>query len=116
MFKYKEEHSLQERAEEVSRIISKWPGRIPIIMEKSPTSHLLSLPKNRFLCPGGYSVHNFIGSLRRTINLPKDVALFVFINGHEIASGEASMKTIYDQKKDEDGFLYVMFSEQEVMG
>ena len=46
----------------------------------------------------------------------RDTALFIFVNGKELVTGDASMTAIYEQKKDEDGFLYMIYSDQDVMG
>lgn len=116
MFSYKEENSLAKRTQESEGIKRKWPGKIPIIIERSPTSQLEALPKSKFLCQAEYTVLQFLGCLRKKMNLLRDVALFVFVNGTELFSGDASMSAIYESKKDEDGFLYLTISDQEVMG
>mmetsp|Transcript_2717 Transcript_2717/g.4237 ORF Transcript_2717/g.4237 Transcript_2717/m.4237 type:complete len:118 (+) Transcript_2717:36-389(+) len=116
MFTFKEENSFSKRLAEVQKISSKWPDRIPIILEKAKTSRLEDIPKNKFLCPPEYTVQQFLGCIRKKVKLSRDTALFVFVNGTELVSGDASMKNIYDQKKDEDGFLYMIYSDQEVMG
>ena len=116
MFRFKEENSLSKRIVESQKAIAKWPGRVPIILEKSPNSRLDDLAKNKLLCPSEYNIQQFVGSIRKKVNLPRDTALFIFVNGTELVSGEVSMNAIYEEKKDPDGFLYIMFSEQEVMG
>ena len=110
MFRFKEENSLAKRVAESQKIISKWPGRVPIIMEKAPQSRLAELPKSKFLCPADYSVQQFIGNIRKKVDLPKDVALFMYVNGVDLVSGDNIMSTIYEQKRDEDGFLYIVLS------
>ena len=116
MFRFKEENSLEKRSAESQKIVNKWPGRIPIIMEKAATSRLPELAKSKFLCPSEYSVQQFLGCIRKKTDLPRDTALFIFVNGRDLVSGETSMSAVYEQKRDEDGFLYILFSDQEVMG
>ena len=116
MFKFKEEIALDKRTEEVQKILAKWPGKIPIILEKSQTSQLDEISKTKFLCPSDYTVQQFLGCIRKKIKLRKDTALFIFVNGKELVTGDASMSAIYQMKKDQDGFLYMIYSDQDVMG
>jgi len=116
MFKFKDETTIEKRREEVAKITSKWPGRIPIILEKSKNSQLEDIPKSKFLCPSDYSVQQFLGCIRKKVKMRRDTALFIFVNGRELVTGDSSMQGIYEQKKDEDGFLYMIYSDQDVMG
>ena len=85
-------------------------------MLELPTSRLPPLPRNKYLCPTHLSVHQFVGCIRKKAQMPKDVALFVFINGNELVTATSSMSELYELRKEEDGFLYVQLSDQEVMG
>ena len=116
MFQFKLDNSFEKRQEAVNKITTKWPGRIPIILQKAKNSRLEEIPKNKFLCPPEYSVQQFLSCIRKKVKLSRDTALFVFVNGRDLVSGDASMCSIYEQKKDEDGFMYMIYSDQEVMG
>ena len=116
MFRFKEEVALEKRSEEVQKILSKWPGKVPIILEKSQNSKLDEISKTKFLCPPDYTVQQFLGCIRKKIKLRRDTALFIFVNGKELVTGDASMSAIYQMKKDQDGFLYMIYSDQDVMG
>ena len=86
MFRFKEENSLAKRSSESLKILSKWPDKVPIIMEKSANSRVEDFPKNKFLCPADYSVHQFLSSVRKKINVGKDTALFVFMTVNRVTS------------------------------
>lgn len=116
MFNYKAQNPLEKRKSELAVIMKNWPDRIPIILEKDPRSELECIPKNKFLCPYDYSVQKFLTSIRIKVNLPKDVALFIFVNGNDLVTGDATMKEIYDKKKDEDGYIYMTYSNHPVLG
>ena len=116
MFRFKENNSLDKRISEVKKIVTRWPGRIPIILERSRHSRLEEFDKCKFLCPNDYTVQQFLGCLRKKIKMSRDKALFVFVNGSELVSGDTAMAQVYDSKKDEDGFIYMIYSEQEVLG
>ena len=116
MFKYKDSNSFDKRVSEVRKITTRWPGRIPVILERSKGCGLPEFEKSKFLCPSEYTVQQFLTCLRKKIQLPRDKALFVFVNGKELVSGDCPMPQVYETKKDEDGFLYMIYSEQEVLG
>lgn len=116
MFRFKEANPLEKRIAEVQKITTRWPGRIPVILEKARNSALEEFEKSKFLCPSDYTVQQFLSCLRKKIKMSRDKALFVFINGKELVSGDSPMAQVYESKKDEDGFLYMIYSEQEVLG
>ncbi|CAG9315659.1 unnamed protein product [Blepharisma stoltei] len=116
MFRYKEEKTLDERKHETEKIQSRWPEKIPIILEKDSRCTLEALPKSKFLCSNDFTVQQFTASIRKKLNLDKSAGVFIFIGGKELLSGEALMREVYQQKKDEDGFLYMLYSEHEVLG
>ena len=49
------------------------------------------------------------------MSLPAEKALFLFINGI-VPSSSSLLSTIYDQQKDEDGFLYVKYTFENTFG
>ncbi|CAG9323877.1 unnamed protein product [Blepharisma stoltei] len=116
MFNYKAQNPLEKRKAECESIMKSWPDRIPIILEKDPRSQLESIQKFKFLCPYDYTVQKFLTSIRLKVNLPKDVALFLFVNGIDLMTGDSTMKEIYERKKDEDGFIYLNYSDHPVLG
>mmetsp|Transcript_27556 Transcript_27556/g.27238 ORF Transcript_27556/g.27238 Transcript_27556/m.27238 type:complete len:117 (+) Transcript_27556:34-384(+) len=116
MFRYKEEKTLIERKSETRIIQTKWPEKLPIILEKDPRCTLEALPKIKFLCSNDYTVQQFTASIRKKLNLDPSAGIFIFIGGKELLTGEALMSEVYQAKKDEDGFLYMLYSQHEVLG
>lgn len=116
MFRYKENNSPDKRITEANKIVRRYPDSIPVILERSPHSSLEEFGMSKLLCPNNYTVQQFIEDMRKKIKLSRDKALFAFVNGSELISGDTPMTQVYDQKKDEDGFLYMILSEQEVLG
>ena len=114
---YKATHSLHDRWSEASRIIEKYPDRVPIICERS---HLASkdcphIDKNKYLIPNDLTVGQFIYVLRKRMKLPPEKALFLFVNGTIIPTSHM-MCQIYDAYKDEDCFLYITCSYENTFG
>ena len=116
MFRFKENNTLDKRVAEVRKITTRWPGRIPVILERARNSRLEEFEKSKFLCPNEYTVQQFLSCLRKKIKMSRDKALFVFVNGKELVTGDTPMAHLYESKKDEDGFIYMIYSEQEVLG
>lgn len=116
MFRFKENNTYEKRVAEVTKITTRWPGRIPVILERAKNSRLEEFEKSKFLCPNEYTVQQFLSCLRKKIKMSRDKALFVFVNGNELVTGDTPMVQVYESKKDEDGFLYMIYSEQEVLG
>lgn len=54
--------------------------------------------------------------LRKKLQLRKELALFVFVNGTDLVTGDTLMRELYASRQDEDGFVYMTYSEQEVLG
>ena len=116
-FNFKALHSLQERYEESSRILKKYPERIPIICERSTssTSDCPEIDKNKFLVNIDLTVGQFIYVIRRRIVIPQDKALFILVNGF-IPCSSQYLSDIYSYHKDMDGFLYITYSYENTFG
>lgn len=53
MASFRESHTLDKRIGEARRIREKFPGRVPVIVEKSARSDVPVIDKQKFLVPGG---------------------------------------------------------------
>ena len=114
---FKNQHSVKDRTEESSRIMQKYPERIPIICERS--SHTSSdcpiIDKNKYLVNIDLTIGQFIYVIRKRMQLPHEKALFLFINGF-IPSTSQHIGDIYSFHKDQDGFLYITYSYENTFG
>lgn len=111
--------SVQERfaknKAESEKIIKRYPERIPVICEKKKGSLIADIDKHKYLVPKDLLVGQFLYVIRRRIQLPADKAMFVFV-GHTVAPTSQMMSHIYEQHKNEDGFLYMTYSGEETFG
>ncbi|KAF3677024.1 Autophagy-related protein 8C [Capsicum annuum] len=69
----------------------------------------------RYLVPADLTVGQFVYVIRKRIKLSAEKAIFIFIDNVLPPTG-AIMSAIYDEKKDEDGFLYVTYSGENTFG
>ena len=53
--------------------------------------------------------------IRKRLRLASEKAIFLFVSGNIPSSGSI-MSVLYDNYKDEDGFLYISYSEENVFG
>ena len=114
---FQEKHTLEERSLEFKRIHDKYPERIPIIVEKmlKATDDIPDLEKKKFLVPPSITFGQFIYIIRSRITLSPEKAIFVFIN-NIIPSNTQSVRSIYEEYKHEDGFLYCQYSGESTFG
>ncbi|KAF7828408.1 autophagy-related protein 8f-like [Senna tora] len=116
---FKQEHDLEKRRAEAARIREKYPDRIPIylkvIVEKAERSDIPSIDKKKYLVPADLTVGQFVYVIRKRIKLSAEKAIFIFVDNVLPPTG-AIMSAIYEEKKDEDGFLYVTYSGENTFG
>lgn len=115
---FKEQHSFEKRKTESERILAKYPDRIPIIVEKfngKNDSKLDDINKKKFLAPPDITIGQFMYIIRNRLKLTEDKALFIFIN-KTLPATAATLNTIYENNKDDDGFLYVSYSSESTFG
>ncbi|XP_031098112.1 autophagy-related protein 8f [Ipomoea triloba] len=112
---FKQEHDLVKRRAEAARIREKYPDRIPVIVEKAERSDIPNIDKKKYLVPADLTVGQFVYVIRKRIKLSAEKAIFIFVDNVLPPTG-AIMSAIYDEKKDEDGFLYVTYSGENTFG
>ena len=115
MSSFQTENPYDKRVSESNRIREKYPDRIPVICERDDRSDIPDIDKKKYLVPSDLTVGQFICVIRKRIKLAPEKALFVFID--DMLPPTASlMATIYEQKKSDDGFLYVKYASESTFG
>ncbi|CAH1451319.1 unnamed protein product [Lactuca virosa] len=112
---FKQEHDLEKRRAEAARIREKYPDRIPVIVEKGERSDVPNIDKKKYLVPADLTVGQFVYVIRKRIKLSAEKAIFIFVDNALPPTG-AIMSAIYEEKKDDDGFLYVTYSGENTFG
>ena len=76
------------RKQEAQKILEKYPDRIPIICEKDPKSKMKDIDKTKYLVPSDLTLSQFTYIVRKRLQLDKNSALFILVNGkHAITGG-----------------------------
>ncbi|OWB63244.1 hypothetical protein B5S31_g3213 [[Candida] boidinii] len=112
---FKSEHPFEKRKAEAERIRSKFADRIPVICEKAPGSDIPDIDKRKYLVPCDLTVGQFVYVIRKRIHLPSEKAIFLFVNDI-LPPTAAIINTVYESNKDEDGFLYFLYSGENTFG
>ena len=115
MVNFKGSKSEEERLAESTKIIEKYPDKIPVIVEKYSKSSIKNIDKNKYLVSGDMTMSQFIYIIRKRIKLKSSEALFFFVN-NILCNNSQSMIEIYNLYKDKDGFLYIEYSAENTFG
>lgn len=115
MFNFREKFTLEERIEESSKITAKYPDRVPIIVEAKPKSNLQDLDKHKYLVPREMTMGQFLYVIRKRLKLKPEQAIFVFVDNKMPATSEL-ITTLYERSKNEDGFMYILYSGENTFG
>lgn len=113
---YKAERPLAERAAECKRILSKYPDRLPVIVERADKTRFEDLDRKKFLVPKDFTLGQFYYIVRKRVRLEPEDALFLLI-GRMIPPASALMGELYETHRDsQDGFLYVAMTDESIYG
>ncbi len=104
-----------KRLEESIRIRAKYTDRIPIIVTKANNCDLPDIDKHKFLAPNDLTIGQFIHVIRKRIKLSPEKAIFIFIN-NVLPPISGSLISIYNELKNDDGFLYIVYNGETVFG
>ncbi|KAI4374784.1 hypothetical protein MLD38_012736 [Melastoma candidum] len=112
---FKSEHPLERRQAEAARIREKYPDRIPVIVEKADRSDIPDIDKKKYLVPADLTIGQFVYVVRKRIKLSAEKAIFIFVK-NILPPTAAMMSAMYEEHKDEDGFLYMTYSGENTFG
>ncbi|RXI09592.1 hypothetical protein DVH24_036056 [Malus domestica] len=97
---FKDEFKFDQRIEESRDMVTKYPDRVPVIVEKYARSNLPQMEKKRLKVVLVTSIQTSPGP---------GTALFVFVKD-TMPQTASLMDSVYESFKDVDGFLYLCYS------
>tara|TARA_B110000495_G_scaffold200214_1_gene215020 strand:- start:60 stop:404 length:345 start_codon:yes stop_codon:yes gene_type:complete len=112
---FKSKNNFELRKKEADKITLKYPNRIPIIIEKYENSILNDIDKTKYLVPKDLNMNQFMYIIRKRVKLDNSQSIFFLIN-NKLCPSNTPMSTIYDDNKDEDGFLYIIYTSENTFG
>jgi GABA(A) receptor-associated protein len=113
---FRKKFPFEARKEESSRIMEKYPSRVPVICERTGTTDVPLIDKRKYLVPDDLVMGQFMHVIRRRLKLDPAKAIFLFINNRVMPSTSETLAAIYHEHKDADGFLYITYSGENTFG
>lgn len=114
---FKQEFSFEKRLEEATRVLEKYPDKVPIICEKykNASNDCPDIDKKKYLVTRDLTMGQFLYIVRKRLKMPPEKAIFLFV-GNSISPSSSSINDVYNSKVDKDGFLYITYSPENVFG
>lgn len=102
---------------ELTKIQTKWPGRIPVFVlrSRSASPDLPVLPRQKFVVPRSLTLGQFMYVVRKHLTIPPEQALFLFI-GNTLPTTNTMMFELYDRYKSPDGALRIIYTSESTFG
>lgn len=115
--KFKQRISLEERKKEASRILEKYPDRIPMIIERSNAcKNIDEIDRQKYLVPCDLTMGQFMFVIRKRIKLDSSQGLYFYVNRNNMVTSSEIISNVYHNHKDKDGFLYVEYAGESTFG
>lgn len=128
---FTEKYSIEERKNEIQRIILKHPERVPVYINKDHNSTINDITRHKFLVPENLTIGEFMMVIRKNIKLLPEQAIILFIqtvdNDIILAPTSETIGSIYYKnvlsfknddkyKNNIDGYLYLIYSGENTFG
>ena len=113
--KFKLKSTFEKRKQESDNIKKKYPDRIPIIVQKHVKSTLNEVDKCKYLVPKDMTMGQFLFVIRRRVKLEPSHALFITVNGL-MATAMKTIGEVYETEQDDDGFVYMLYTNENTFG
>ncbi len=116
--KYIESISFEDRKKRSNSLLSKYPDKIPVILEKSKKDkYLPKIDKSKLLVAHDMTVATVLQLLKKNIKTDEKTAIYIMVSNKNIMlSGSQSITDIYNNHKNDDGFLYLEYCTENVFG
>jgi len=114
-WQFQEDHEFDSRVQESQKIRSRYPDRIPVIVERAENSTIDVIDKRKYLVPNDITVAQFMWIIRKRIDLSPEKAIFLFVD-KIVPQSSWTMGELYQNHKDRDGFLYIAYSGESTFG
>ena len=112
---FKTKNDFAQRLSESNKIMEKYPQRVPIIVEKCNKSQINDIDKHKYLVPKDLNMNQFVYIIRKRIKLDKSQSIFLMVN-NTVCPSNIPICNVYNDHKDEDGFLYVKYTGENTFG
>jgi len=115
---FKDNPNVLYTKEEAIRVLTKYPDRIPIIVNRCNTAgpDVPHIDKHKFLVPSDLTMGQFQYVIRKRLAVSPEKALFLFVN-NAIVPTSSLVSSVYEEYQDEDTLhLYVTYAMENTFG
>ena len=103
-----------------TELLKKYPDHVPVIIKRSPSDKILrDIDKEKYLIPKNLKVSEIYLIIRKKITLDSKHAIFIFVKNHlgdVLVPIGSNIREIYDLYKNDDGFLYIVYTTENTFG
>ena len=75
-----------------------------------------NLTMYKYLIPSSFTVGQFLHTIRKKLDMKKTEAMYMYTESHILLSTGSLMKVVYDEHKNQDGFLYIIIALENTFG
>ncbi|CDW83981.1 UNKNOWN [Stylonychia lemnae] len=116
-FDFKNDIPFEYRASECQKILQRQSNRIPLIIQRAQReTDIEEIKQQKYLVPTDFTYQQFLEFIRQKLNVSKNTGIYIFFSNNKFYQGEKAMTQVYEECKDEDGFLYCKYAGTEVFG
>ena len=103
--------------DEAEKLMQKYPDRIPVIVSRNKYSETTpEIDKHKYLVPNDLTIGQLQYVIRKRLSLNSDKGLFLFVNKTIMNTNTMIISAYQSEQCKEDGFLYVVYSYENVFG
>lgn len=120
---FQNSYSLQKRLDEAKKIKMKYPDKIPVVVEIVNSSGMFSffnqsiqLDKKKYLVDKKNKIGDILHIIRKRTKINRTSTLYLHYANNEICNMTDEIGNIYEDKKDADGFIYLLLSSENTFG
>ena len=109
------ERSIHLRVAESDKLRRQYPDKYPILIGKAPDCTLNDTNKFKFLVPGDLTIGQFVYVIRKHVKLTSEQSIFIMVN-NVLPPTSSLISDIFAEHYSSDGFLYVIYTSENVFG
>ena len=114
---FKRDYVFKKRIKESSRLLEKYPERVPVVIERDENSkHLTIIDKNKYLVPKDLTMCQLLWVIRKRMHIRKEQTVFLLSEAGILFAGTDHISSVYENNKDSDGFLYLRYANENTFG
>lgn len=113
---FKKKYPFSERLRQATIVKQKYPDKLPIICENQDLTKQDLDQKIKYLVPKDFTIGNLIYSIRKNLMVSADKSIFIFVDNNVIPRSTVSIVDIYNEYRDDDMFLYVVYCHENTFG